>query len=147
LDVNKRNELLEFLVGLRGGKDELESRLKALNAEIDGIEAEIIEDMVARNDGSFNHNGVTCSLKLTERYSPVPETKDKLWAAMKRRKYGDMFSIPANTLSAEVKRLKSDNGDKLPKWLFGLVKVFEQPGLSIKKGNDISKKIRKIRGE
>ena len=143
MDTNKRNELLEFLIELRDDKSDLESKLKALNVEIDGIEEELIADMVAGGDGSFNHNGITCSLKLTERYSPEPESREKLWAAMKRRKYGHMFTIPSQTLSAEIKSLKADNNDQLPKWLSGLVKVFEQPGLSIRRGNDIRKKLKK----
>ena len=142
-NINKRNELLDFLVELRADKEALDTKLKALNAEIDGIEEEIIEDMIARNDGSFNHNGVTCSLRLTERYSPEPEYKDKLWVAMRRRKYGPLFTIPTNTLSAEIKRLKADNNDKLPKWLVALVKVYEQPGLTIRKGTDISKTLQR----
>ena len=139
MDANKRNELLEFLIELRDSKAELEKKLKGLNEEIDGIESELIEDMVANNDASFNHDGVTCSLRLTERVSAEQENKDKLWAAMKRRKYGHLFTINPQTLSGTVKELKANNGDKLPKWLTGLVKIYEQPGLTLSKGRTVKK--------
>jgi len=142
MDVNKRNELLEFLVELRDNKASLEEKLKLLNEEISGVEKEIIEDMVTQGDASFNHNGVTCSIRLTERISAEPGTKDELWAVMKRQKFDHLFTINPQTLSGTIKELKTNNGDKLPEWLEGLVKVYEQPGLTLKKGTDISKKLK-----
>lgn len=133
MEVSKRNELLEFLVELRADEAELKEKLKKLREEMDGIEAELIENMVANNDGSFKHNGITCSLTLTERISPEPARKDDLWTAMKRRKFGRLFTINAQTLSATVKELKTNNQDQLPKWLNGLVKIYEEPGLQIRR--------------
>ena len=140
MEANKRNELLDFLVELRDNKSGLEKRLKGVNEEIDSIEKEIMDDMVANNDAVFNHNGVTCSLRLTERVSAEPETKDKLWTALKRRKFGHLFTINAQTLTGTVKELKTNNGDVLPKWLSGLVKIYEQPGLTLSKGRTVKKK-------
>jgi hypothetical protein len=83
---------------------------------------------------------VTCSIRITERISAEQERKDELWAAMKRKKFGHLFTVNAQTLQGMVKELKVNNGDVLPKWLEGLVKIYEQPGLTISKGRTVKKK-------
>lgn len=137
MDANKRNELLEFLIDLRNSKDDLEIKLKALSAEIDGIENELIEDMMENEDASFNHKGVTCSLVQREFVSPQPESKDDLWTAMKRRGFGHLFTINSQTLSGTIKEIKANNDDQLPKWLAGLIKITEKPSIRLTKGKRI----------
>lgn len=132
MEVSKRNEMLEVLVELREAEAELKEKLKKLREEMESYEKELIENMVANNDGSFKHNGVTCSLTLTERISPEPTRKDELWAKMKSHKFARLFTINSQTLSATVKELKTNNKDKLPKWLEGLIKIYEEPGLQIR---------------
>lgn len=137
MDANKRNELLEFLVELRDDKSELEAKLKALNGEIESVEQELIEDMLANEDASFNHKGVTCSLVQREFVSPEVERKDDLWAAMKEQGYEHLFTVNSQTLSGTVKELKSNNDDQLPPWLDGLVKITEKPSIRLTKGKRV----------
>ena len=134
MDANKRNELLEFLIELRDSKAELESKVKGLNGEIDSIERELIDDMLANEDASFNHKGVTCSLVQREFVSPEPENKDGLWDAMRDNGFEHLFTINSQTLSGTVKELKSNNDDQLPEWLDGLVKITEKPSIRLTKG-------------
>lgn len=134
MEVNKRNELLEFLVELRDKKADLESQQKALNAEIESVEDEIISDMMENEDASFNHKGITCSLFV----SPEQERKGDLWAAMKENGFEDLFTINSQTLSGTVKDLKANNDDQLPEWLDGLVKITEKPSIRLAKGKRIN---------
>ncbi len=137
MDANKRNELLEFLIELRDAKSDLEKKLKGLNGEIDGIEEELISDMLEHEDASFNHKGVTCSLVQKEYVSPEQERKDDLWTAMKGNGFEHLFTINSQTLSGTVKELKANNDDQLPEWLDGLVKIAEKPGIRLSKGKRV----------
>jgi hypothetical protein len=137
MDANKRNELLEFLIELRDDKAELERKLKATNGEIEGIEDELIADMLDNEDASFNHKGVTCSLVQREFVSPEPERKDDLWAAMKREGFEELFTINSQTLSGTIKDLKAENDDRLPEWLDGLIKIIDKPSIRLVKGKRV----------
>ena len=137
MDANKRNELLEFLIELRDSKADLENKLKALNAEVDGIEEELIADMVENEDASFNHKGVTCSLVQKVYASPEQERKNDLWTAMKENGFEDLFTINSQTLSGTVKDLRANNDDQLPEWLDGLVKIMEKPSIRLLRGKRV----------
>lgn len=133
MDIEKRNELVEFLMELRDSETELKSKLKGLREEIDSIEAELIESMVATENLSFKYKNATVTVVITERVSPEAERKDELWIAMKDNGFEDLFTINPQTLQGTIKDLKANNDDQLPEWLNGLVKIFEQPGIRIKK--------------
>lgn len=133
MEIEKRNELVELLMDLRDSEAEMKGKLKALREEIDSIEAELIESMVATENTSFKYKNATISVFITERVSPEAECKDDLWAAMKANGFEDLFSINPQTLQGTVKDLKANNDDQLPEWLNGLVKIYEQPGLRITK--------------
>lgn len=139
MDTNKRNELLEFLVELRDNKAELDSQIKALNAEIESVEGELIADMLDNEDASFNHKGVTCSLVQREFVSPEQERKNDLWAVMKENGFEDLFTINSQTLSGTIKDLKANNDDQIPKWLDGLIKITEKPSIRLSKGKRVNK--------
>lgn len=139
MEANKRNEMLEFLVELRDRKAELDSKQKALNAEIESVESELITDMLENEDASFNHKGVTCSLVQREFISPEQERKGDLWAVMKQNGFEDLFTINSQTLSGTVKDLKANNDDQLPEWLDGLVKITEKPSIRLLKGKRVNR--------
>ena len=63
----------------------------------------------------------------------VPEEKDELYRRMKEHGFEYLFTINPMTLSGTVKELKSNNEDRLPDWLEGVIKVFEQPGIRVTK--------------
>lgn len=138
MDTNKRNELLEFLVELRDNKADLDSQKKALNAEIESVESELIADMIDNEDASFNHKGITCSLVQREFVSPEQERKSDLWTVMKENGFEDLFTINSQTLSGTIKDLKVNNDDQLPDWLEGLVKITEKPSIRLSKGKRVN---------
>lgn len=137
MEIEKRNELVEFLMELRDSETEMKSKLKALHEEIEGIETELIESMVETENTSFKYKNATISVFVTERVSPTPECKDDLWVAMKENGFDDLFTINAQTLQGTIKDLKANNDDQLPEWLDGLVKIFQQPGLRITKNKKV----------
>jgi hypothetical protein len=137
MDENKRFELAEFLKELRDQKSELEDKVKAINAEIESVSAELIQDLIDNESTGFNHKGFNYSLVVKEYPAAEPERKDELYAVMRKRGFGHLFTINSNTLSATVKELKADHGEQLPKWLDGLIKIGEKTTIQIRKGRKV----------
>ena len=125
--------LSDSLLDARQAKAHAEEALKGINAGIEALEAELIALMLDDELTSFKRDGVLFSLVNKAHISADPARKDELWAAMKEQGYEHLFSINANTLSGEVKRLMEEGEGVMPAWLEGLVKLFEKPSIRIKK--------------
>lgn len=137
MDENKRFELAEFLKELRDQKAEKEAEVKALNAEIESVSAELIADLIENESTGFNHKGFNYSLVVKEYPAAEPERKDELYRVMKERGFEDLFTINTNTLSATVRDLKENNDGEIPEWLGGLIKVAEKTTIQIRKGRKV----------
>jgi len=125
--------LSDSLLDARKAKEHAEEALKQVNAVVDELEGQLIEMMLDSELTNFKRNGVQFSLVNKTHITAEAERKDELWAEMKKNGYEHLFSINANTLSGEVKRLMEDNNGEMPKWLEGLVKQFDKPSIRIKK--------------
>ena len=125
--------LAQSLVDAREAKKNAEEAVKSINAGIETIEAELVALMVDDELTSFKRDGVLFSLVNKTHISAEPTRKDELWEAMKKQGYEHLFSINAQTLGGEIKRLMEDNEGVMPEWLDGLVKQFEKPSIRIKK--------------
>ena len=137
MDENKRFELAEFLKELRDQKDELEEKVKGLNAEIESITQELIDDLIANESTGFNHKGFNFSLVVKEYPAAEPERKDELYRVMKEQGFEHLFAINTQTLGATLKELKANNDDQMPPWLDGLVKIAEKATIRISKGRKV----------
>ena len=137
MDENKRFELADFLKELRDRKDEWEEKVKGLNAEIESVQQELIDDLIANESTGFNYKGFNFSLVVKEYPAAEPERKDDLYRVMKKRGFEHLFTINSQTLGATIKELKSNNDDVLPKWLDGLVKVAEKATIRISRGRKV----------
>ena len=137
MDENKRFELAEFLKELRDKKQEAEAEVKAINAEIESVTAELVADLIENESTGFNHKGFNYSLVLKEYPSAEPERKDDLYRVMREKGFEDLFTINSNTLSATVKDLKENNDGTMPEWLDGLIKVAEKATIQIRKGRKV----------
>ena len=137
MDENKRFELAEFLKELRDEKDELEAKVKGLNAEIDSVTQELIADLIANESTGFNYKGLNFSLVVKEYPAAEPERKDELYAVMKEQGFEHLFTINSQTLGATLKELKANNDDQMPSWLEGLVKIAEKATIRISKGRKV----------
>ena len=137
MDENKRFELAEFLKELRDQKDELEEKVKGLNAEIESITQELIDDLIANESTGFNYKGFNFSLIVKEYPAAEPERKDDLYRVMKEQGFEHLFTINSQTLGATLKELKANNDDVMPEWLDGLVKIAEKASIRISKGRKV----------
>ena len=133
--TDKMYELAEQLGALREAKKEAEQRVKDINAALDDVEYRLAAWMANTETQSFTRAGTTFSLTHRTYASAVPGHKDALYAALKAAGYGDLVyeTVNANSLSAFVGEQITEHGETLPEWLDGLVRVFEQTKVSVRK--------------
>ncbi|MEQ8156891.1 MAG: hypothetical protein ABRQ25_18775 [Clostridiaceae bacterium] len=134
---NKMFELADRLKELREVKKDAEQKVKNLNAEIDEVDYELSELMMNTETQNFTRGGTMFCLATTTRASANAGRKDELYNALKESGYGDLVyeTVNANSLSAFVKEQISENEDVLPKWLDGLVNVFEKTTVGVRKAS------------
>lgn len=128
-------ELAEQLKQLREEKKNAEQRVKDITAEIDKTEYALVQLMVETETQNFIRAGTMFSLTTKTRASAMAGRKDELYSALKENGFGDLVyeTVNANSLSAFVKEQISENQDTVPEWLNGLVNVYEQTSVSVRK--------------
>ena len=128
-------ELAEQLKQLREKKKNAEQRLKEMNAEIEQADYQLSMQMAETETQNFTRAGTMFSLTTKIRASAVAGRREELYAALKENGYGDLVyeTVNANSLSAFVKEQISENQDHVPDWLNGLVHVYEQTAVSVRK--------------
>ena len=132
---NEMFAIAERLKTLRDEKSASEQRMKDINAELDEVERQLAEFMTNTETQNFTRGGTMFSLTSKTRASAVADCKDKLYKALKRKGHGSLVyeTVNANSLSAFVSEQLAENGEELPKWLNGLVNVYEQTKVSVRK--------------
>ncbi len=133
MDDKSMMALADRLSTLRDMKAATQAGLKDIEAQIEEVEAALIEAMTSQECTGFKHDGRTFSLVIKEYPGAVPETKQELYDAMKKHGFEHLFTINTMTLSATVKELKANNEDNLPDWLEGLIQIFEKPSIRVAK--------------
>jgi len=133
--VKRMFTLAEELKNLRDEKKEAEQKVKDVNAELDKVERELADLMAGTETQNSTKSGTMYSLTVKSRASAVAERKDKLYDALKKNGYGDLVyeTVNANSLSAFVNEQVAQNEDNLPAWLEGLVNIYEQAKVSVRK--------------
>lgn len=128
-------ELAEYLKQLREEKKAAEQRLKEINAEIEQADNQLSMLMAETETQNFTRAGTMFSLTTKTRASAMSGHKEELYTALKENGYGDMVyeTVNANSLSAFVKEQISENQDTIPDWLNGLVNVYEQTTVSVRR--------------
>lgn len=128
-------ELAEQLKTLRDEKKETEQRVKDINAALNDVEYRLATMMADTEMQNFIRAGTMFSLTHKTRASAAVDRKDELYAALKSEGYGDLVyeTVNANSLSAFVNEQIAENDEALPEWLEGLVNVYEQIKVSIRK--------------
>lgn len=132
---NEMFALAERLKELRDAKSESEKKTKDINAALDEVEQQLVKMMVDTETQNFTRGGTMFSLTNKTRASAVADCKDKLYRTLKRKGHGDLVyeTVNANSLSAFVNEQMSENNEELPKWLTGLVNVYPQTKVSVRK--------------
>ena len=128
-------ELAEQLKQLREEKKDAEQRVKDINAEIDKTEYALVQLMAETETQNFTRAGTMFSLTTKTRASAMAGRKDELYSALKENGFGELVyeTVNANSLSAFVKEQIAENQDTVPEWLNGLVNVYEQTSVSVRK--------------
>lgn len=128
-------ELAEQLKQLREKKKAAEQQLKDIHAEIAQTEYQLSMQMAETETQNFTRAGTMFSLTTKTRASAVAGRREELYAALKENGYGDLVyeTVNANSLSAFVKEQIAENQDTVPEWLNGLVHVYEQTAVSVRK--------------
>jgi hypothetical protein len=132
---SKMFELAEQLKELKAEKHDLEAQVKDCVGEIEDTERLLVTLMLEAEMQNFTRNGTMYCLATRTRASTVVGRKEELFEALREHDFGDMVveTVNANTLSSFVKEQREGNNDTLPGWLEGLVSVYDQPGVSVRK--------------
>jgi ABC-type transporter Mla subunit MlaD len=135
MDTERLFELADELKTLRDHKQALEAELKQVNADIDNTDWHLSNLMADTETQNFTRAGTMFCLTSTTRASATPDRKDELFDALREEGFGSMVyeTVNANSLSAFVKEQMAENGDAIPEWLDGLVKVFEKTTVGVRK--------------
>ena len=127
--------LSDKLKALRDEKEALEAREKEVEAAIKETDEAMVTLMIDTEMPSFTRSGSTFSLTITTRASAVADSKKKLFETLKKEGFGDLVyeTVNANSLSAFVREQIENNEDELPDWLDGLVNVYDQKRIGVRK--------------
>jgi hypothetical protein len=133
-------ELADKLRGLREQKDYYTAMLKEVNAEIENVERELSDAMANAECTNFTRGDKQFILTATTRWSAELERKEDLYAALKREGYGHLFTVNAQTLGSFVREQVNETADEngethVPEWLSGLVKSFDDIGITMRKAS------------
>lgn len=128
-------ELAEQLKQLREEKRNAEQRVKDINADIDKTEYALVQLMAETETQNFTRAGTMFSLTTKTRASAMAGRKEELFSALKENGFGDLVyeTVNVNSLSAFVKEQIAENRDTVPEWLNGLINVYEQTSVSVRK--------------
>ena len=132
---NELFALADRLRELRDERDDMERVVKDIVAEIEATEQRLAEAMIDSETQNFTRAGRMFCLTTKTRASAIAGAKESLFAALRENGFGDLVyeTVNANTLSSFVKEQLAEHEERLPEWLDGLVKVFEQTGISVRK--------------
>lgn len=130
-------ELADRLKLLRDRKADLEEQLKQLQTEIEETGNRLVHCMTETETPNFTHAGSMFVLTTKTHASAPAGRKDALYGALRSEGFGDLIyeTVNANSLSAFVREQITENDDKLPTWLDGLVTVFEKTTVNVHKSS------------
>ncbi len=125
----------DMLKQLRDIKEDLEDRLKKVNANIEKVDQELSDLMAQSETQNFTRAGTMFCLTTKVRANAKAGLRNELFAALRKNGAGDMIveMVNANTLSSYVKEQMAENEDEVPDWLEPYVSVFEKTTVSLRK--------------
>lgn len=136
--------LADKLRRLREEKDDFTARLKNLNTEIDAVEQELSDAMTTAECSNFTRGDKQFIITATTRWSAEAERKDELYDALRENGYDHLFSVNTQTLGSFVREQVNETADEngethIPDWLSGLVKSYDDVGITMKSATKKSK--------
>ena len=129
--------LADKLRELRAEKDDFTAMLKDINKDIEKVEMALSDAMARAECPNFTRGDKQFILTTTTRWSAVTERKEELYDALKENGFDHLFTVNTQTLGSFVKEQTNetadDNGEThVPEWLSGLVKSFDDVGITMK---------------
>jgi 3-methyladenine DNA glycosylase AlkC len=125
---------------LREQRDEQAAILKEMNANLEKVEAEFIQEMVDEECGNLTRGNKQFVMTITTRWSANKDRKDELYAVLRQQGFDHLFSVNAQTLGSFVREQAEENADRngdaqVPDWLSGLVRSYDDVGITMKSVN------------
>jgi len=132
--------LADRFKALREERDDLKEKLTAANKALDEAEAQLTDVMAGAECPNFTRGGKQFIMTTTTRWSAEKERKDELYATLRENGYDHLFTVNHQTLGSfireQVEETADDNAEAhVPAWLDGLVKSYDDIGITMKKSN------------
>ena len=142
--MNELFSLADRLRELKEEKNAFVAQLKDITTDIETVIYKLTEAMATAECSNFTRNGKQFIMTNTTRWSPEAERKEELYAVLKENGYDHLFTINSQTMSSfikeQVRETADDNGNThVPDWLEGLVKSFDDIGITMKAATKKSK--------
>lgn len=128
-------ELARELLDAEARVKELEDEVKRAKEVRDGLNDALAERMTDEEVQSLNVSGRMLYLRPQVYASYKKEIEDVFFDALEGHGYGAIIkpTVNSRTLTASVRELIEENDGQLPRWLEGMVDVFTQTKVAIKK--------------
>jgi hypothetical protein len=133
-------ELADRYKTLREERDALKEQLAAANDALKEAEHRLTDTMAEAECPNFSRSGKQFIMTTTTRWSAEAERKQELYDALRRGGYEHLFTVNAQTLGSfvreQVEETADNNGEThVPEWLDGLVKSFDDIGITMRKAS------------
>lgn len=117
--MGKITELVEAYKSLLDQKDEIEAKMKELNASIETAKAELVDAMLEEEVTSVTVDGYSYTVTPKTRYSKKAGADDELFEMLRDHGLGDLIKETVNAMTlqgAMSEEAKNNDGELPPEW-------------------------------
>lgn len=117
--MGKITELVEAYKSLLDQKDEIEAKMKELNASIETVKAELVDAMLEEEVTSVTVDGYSYTVTPKTRYSKKAGADDELFEMLRDHGLGDLIKETVNAMTlqgAMSEEAKNNDGELPPEW-------------------------------
>ena len=137
--------LADRFKSLREERDGLKDQLTAVNKTLEETQRQLTDVMSEAECGSFTRSGKQFIMTTTTRWSAESERKQELYDALRENGYEHLFTVNHQTLGSFVREQVEETADQngethIPEWLSGLVKSYDDIGITMKGSSKKSNK-------
>lgn len=138
MNTDRGNSLIAMadrLKRLRAERDALNEQSKDLAAVIKEVETKLSDAMLKDDVPNFKHDGALFYLSNKVHASPIADSKYELFDALREHGFGSLVveTVNERTLASFVKSQREEHDESLPDWLAGLVNVYDQTGVNLRR--------------
>lgn len=117
--MGKITEMVEAYKSLLDQKDEIEVKMKELNASIETAKAELVDAMLEEEVTSVTVDGYSYTVTPKTRYSKKAGADDELFEMLRDHGLGDLIKETVNAMTlqgAMSEEAKNNDGELPPEW-------------------------------